>query len=124
MKINLSELYSAYLQDNNNNQLKSNLNTALFRYTLPGLGFVIPQRSSKRFNINDIQMAVEFASQFILDKDTTKNLIEIQEKILSQTIISQANKRHQRKILRDFMNYSEKFIKQDKPIKEKKLIRQ
>lgn len=110
MTTNLADLYKSYTKSIDSSS-KSNLNTALFRYTLPELGFVIPKRSVKRFHPYDIQMAIEFLSQFYLLEDTDIQLIEAQKKILLTSNKSQSSIRHQKKVLKDFIAYFNRYKK-------------
>lgn len=113
---NLATAYEEYVAQNINcKQIIANLNTALIRYTLPELGFVIPERSAKRFHPNDIEMAIKFASQFTLDEHIAIYLSEAQEKILLNAKISLSNKRQQKKNLKKFIEYIKSFQKITKP---------
>ena len=100
---NLALAYDGYVAQNT--ELKSKLHTALIRYTLPKLGFVIPERSVGRLQDDDINLAIEFASQFDLDENIGVRLSEAQEKVMSAARISQDNKRQQRKNLKKFIEF-------------------
>ena len=119
---NLGFLYQKYVDKNiNNRQFIANLNTAFVRYTLPGLGFVIPERSINRLHKKDIELAIEFASQFAIDKNTLTQLSKAQETTLSATKTTLTNKRQQKKNLGRFIEYIAKAQKVNKlPTKRKK----
>ena len=60
---NLAEAIKEYQKINlSNKQVISNLNSALIRYTLPQLGFIIPRRSQKRLHPQDLKLALEFST--------------------------------------------------------------
>ena len=106
MNYTLADAYLNYTKKNSNNkQIVSNLNTALIRYTLPGLGFIIPSRSERRFHPNDIKLAVEFASQISINSDIKNRLINAQDKVLNLFDLTQNNKRQQRKNLHKFVTF-------------------
>ena len=121
-QLNLADLYLKYLDANKDTpQAKSNLNTALFKYTLPGLGFVIPKRSLKKFNSYDIKLAQEFAAQFEISDRLIQKMTDSQEEIFTKKNINKANARTQRKVLKKFLNFCNQYIKS--PTVEKKEIR-
>ena len=119
---NLGLAYQQYVTQNiNNRQEISNINTGFIRYTLPSLGFVIPKRSTKRLHPNDIKLAVEFSSQFSLDKNIIAHLLEAQEKTFFNTKITPLNQRQQRANLNKFISYIKSVQKAAKsPVKAKR----
>ena len=122
MKLKLSEVYQSYIyQEITNKQDKSNLKTALFKYTLPGLGYIIPKRSKKRLHPADVELAIAFCDDIYVTSETQKELTKIQEKYFNKINLNYQAVRHNRRVLKKFLDYLHKIVEQEKlPAKPKK----
>ena len=122
MSLKLSDIYQSYIASSNiSNQNKSNIKTALFKYTLPELGFIMPKRSANRLHPGDAQLAIAFCSDIYLDADSKKTLTEAQENYFKKITPAKHLVRHNRRALKDFLSYLNEAVKQnDLPVKEKK----
>ncbi len=121
---NLAEAIKEYQKINlSNKQVISNLNSALIRYTLPQLGFIIPRRSQKRLHPQDLKLALEFSKSISIKTKLGNELLDAQNKELNQTNLSLTNKRQQKKNLTKFVDFLSKSIdrnnKKDNNKKEK-----
>lgn len=115
------DAFEAYQQLNaSNKQIIANLNSALIRYTLPSLGFVISQRSEKRLHPYDIKLALDFAKTIALEADIENKLLEAQKKELSKHFLSLTNKRQQKKNLNKFILFL-KSNKKDRALDNRKV---
>ena len=104
-----------------NSRSRAKIKTAFIRYTLPGLGFVIPERSSERLNSHDIKLAIEYAEQFPLDEDIGNKLLKVQEETLLSANVTYENRRQQKTILNKFIDYIRTIKKNlNLPVKIKK----
>ncbi len=114
MKLNLADLYQFYVnQENINSQEKSNLNTTLFKYTLPELGFIIPKRSLKRFHQGDIELAINFCKDIYISEDIREKLTSIQEQYFKKNNLSYTIIRHNRRVLKNFFDCLDRVIKRN-----------
>ena len=122
MELKLSYIYQSYITEESiSKQERSNLKTALFKYTLPSLGFIMPKRSANRLHPGDIQLAIAFCSDIYLDADLGKKLVKAQENYFEKITPPSHTVRHNRRVLKNFLNYLDRSIKQnDLPLKEKK----
>ena len=103
---NLADAFKKYQKINaSDKQIIANLNSALIRYTLPSLGFIIPERSKKRLHPYDIKLALDFAKIIPLEPDLETKLLKAQEKELSKHSLSLTNKRQQKKNLNKFIQF-------------------
>jgi len=84
---------------------KSNLTTCLFKYTLPGFGFKLHERSDIRLHPEDKELALAFTQKIKLTENLPQKLCDSLEKTLEKTDITKENKRHQKKILNEFIEF-------------------
>lgn len=97
-------------------KVNSNLTTSLFKYTFPGMGFELSSNSQNRLHPKDKAKALKFAETIKVNNKTSNLLLEAQEKVFNNNTLTSTNKRHQRKVLSDFI----KWLKVPEAIKEKK----
>ena len=109
MKTALNQAIENYIEVHKNNRLEqSNLTTCLFKYTFPKLGFELSNLSQKRIHQKDKHLALEFSKTLQVNDDLPSNLLKAQESLLEKSNISNANKRHQRRVLKKFLDFLEK----------------
>lgn len=111
----------------NNRLAKSNLTTCLFKYTFPSMGFSLNERSIARLHPEDKKLALNFAKNIKVDSDLPEKLLNALASNLKRSDVSNSNKRHQKKVLNQFIDFlsiyknTVKKPKSEQPIEAKKV---
>ena len=114
MATNLQQAIAAYWQANKNvRSANSNLTTALLKYTLPGMGFELNERSKDRMQPEDKDLALKFAEEIELTPELLQTLPSTQKKVVEKYELSNTNKRQQKKNLDKFISFVEHNFKID-----------